>query len=117
MSRSTSALDRIAALPRWSPDDARTVLAALEASGLSVTAFAARHNIQAQRLFLWRRKFREVPRPAPAFVEVTAPASTPSPLPRYELVLGDGRVLRVEGAFDPPAVRALIALLREARSC
>jgi len=36
------------------------MLAALEASGLSRSAFAARHQVQAQRIALWQQKFKSL---------------------------------------------------------
>jgi hypothetical protein len=45
--------DLVAALrrPRWSAGDARTVLAAVDRSGLSIAAFAAREGLDVQRLY------------------------------------------------------------------
>ena len=42
--------------PRWSEEEAREVLTALERSGLSVGAFAAEHGLDPQRLYSWRRR-------------------------------------------------------------
>ena len=39
-------------LDRWTVDDARAVMARLEASGLSVAAFATREGFDVQRLYL-----------------------------------------------------------------
>jgi len=75
---------------RWSSDDARTVLAAWEISGLTLTGFARQNGINVQRLIWWRKRLgedgrdcREVrSRPAPvvsfipAVVERTRPAAT-----------------------------------------
>lgn len=58
---------------RWTDADAQTVLAALDASGLSVSAFASREGLDVQRLYFWRRRFETSPKeatPAVAFVEV-----------------------------------------------
>jgi hypothetical protein len=43
--------------PRWTVEDARTLVAALHRSGKSVSAFAAEHSIDPQRVYLWRRRF------------------------------------------------------------
>ena len=51
-SRFVSLLSR----PRWTREDARDVIAALERSGKSVSTFAADHGLDPQRLYLWRRR-------------------------------------------------------------
>ena len=43
-------------LARWTEADAVAALAALKQSGLSVALFAAREGLDAQRLYVWRRK-------------------------------------------------------------
>jgi hypothetical protein len=72
----------------WSSDDAKTVLATWEASGLTLTGFARQNGINVQRLIWWRKRLgadgrdcREVcSRPAapvsfiPAVVARTRPA-------------------------------------------
>lgn len=115
-------------LPRWSSEQARSVLAALAASGLSVAQFAREHDLDPQRLFAWRRKLAaSAPAPTPSaasvhFVELApglpSTTATPAPAARYEVQLSNGERLRVEGAFEVDSVRALLALLREgARPC
>jgi len=54
---------------RWTDADAQTVLGALDASGLSVAAFAGREGLDPQRLYFWRRRLESdsveaVPMPA-----------------------------------------------------
>ncbi len=44
---------------RWSEADARVVLAELERSGDSVSAFARAHGLSAQRLFWWRSRLSD----------------------------------------------------------
>jgi len=41
---------------RWTEQDARVALAALEHSGKSVSVFAAEHGLDPQRLYMWRRR-------------------------------------------------------------
>ena len=124
MPRSPSQLESLMSGPRWSRDDAREILAALEASGLTVAQFAADHGVQAQRLYLWKRQLAQtsstslVRAPATSFIEVARSQSVPALSPaRYELVLAGGGALRIRGAADIPTVRALLALLREAHAC
>jgi hypothetical protein len=105
--------------PRWSDEDARIVIDALNASGQSVASFAASWGFQAQRVFAWRRKLHEnravAVRPV-EFVEIDAHARPPSGR-RYELILPGGGALRVEGGVDAGEVRTLVEILRESSSC
>jgi len=89
---------------RWTEAEAREVLAALEQSGQSITAFAAARGLDPQRLYYWRRRvaggdritFRElVVRPVPS-------ASQQMP---FEILLGLG------------SRRAGTAVVRASRSC
>ena len=119
MVRTRGPLEQIAISRRWTDEDARVVLDALEASGLPVKTFALRHGIQAQRVFLWRRKLRDKcalgTKPV-EFVEVDARPRAVSGR-RYEVVLPDGTALRVENGVDVGEVRALVEILRETSSC
>jgi transposase-like protein len=110
---------RTAAAPRWTAAQAREVLAALASSGLGVAAFAARHGVQAQRIYLWRRKLGTTDKelaPRPMFVEV-APCAPAGAATRYEITTAHGEALRIEGPIDTQSVRALVAILREGRAC
>lgn len=42
--------------PRWTEQDARAALAALERSGKSVGVFAAEQGLDPQGLYMWRRR-------------------------------------------------------------
>jgi hypothetical protein len=75
---------------RWSAADAGAVLDSLAASGLSVGEFAARGNLNVQRLYRWRAQLGASRGPGPAFIEVRPPAQA-----SMEVVLRSGRVLRV----------------------
>jgi hypothetical protein len=110
---------------RWRIADARSVLAALAASGLSLPEFASREGLQLQRLRRWQRRLaREVRRPAraprPASPAVAAPPAVielrPSPSLRpvepIEIMLGSGVILRVAATIDPGALARLVSALR-----
>ena len=106
---------------RWTPADARLVLDAVTASGLTVAEFARQYEVDYQRLNSWRRRLA-VPTTAERpleFVEFHAPPSLASPATaRYEIQLPGGEILRVEGALDPEAVGALLGVLRAGgRAC
>lgn len=105
---------------RWTTDDARAVLAALDRSGKSVRAFAEEHGLDPQRLHAWRRRvaegdpitFREVtvrPRATTEAAGATAAA--------FEIVLVSGIVVRVPPAFEAVALARLLDALAQARAC
>lgn len=102
MSRSSS----LPARRRWSENDARRVLAMVEASGLPVSAFAARRGLNPQRLYVWRRRLAAEGRPPTAFIELKAVDSA-----RIEVQLRSGHVLRVPERFDATTLRKLLDVL------
>ena len=112
--RSRSLFDR----PRWSSEDARKVLAALDRSGQSVSAFSSQHGLDAQRIYLWRRRlgqaepttFHELAvRPTPVD---EAPAAT-----SFELSFASGHVLRIPTSFETRMLARLIDVLEKAGMC
>ena len=113
----------------------RQVLAEQAQSGLSLRAFAVGRGIPAGTLSCWRHKLkqRDAARASkskkaskPRFVQVSvAAARPPEPKPEpprvtspgsvgYEVVLGQGRVLRLPADFDDARVAALV---RAVTSC
>lgn len=42
---------------RWTPEQAKVVLAELERSGLALRTFALRRGIDPERLYRWRTRF------------------------------------------------------------
>jgi hypothetical protein len=80
-------------------------LAALESSGLSLGAYAAREGMDVQRLYRWRRRLAGESGPArpTTFVELrrAAPAMV-------EVVLPSGITLRVAETIDGAALRRLV---------
>lgn len=107
--RSWSAL--LSPMRRWNVDDARAVLGRLDASGLTVGEFAAREDIDRQRLYRWRAQLREA---GPAFVEIARTTGSASGI---EVVLRSGRVLRVAEGFGEETLRRLVQVLDEEGSC
>lgn len=99
---------------RWSPVEARSALAALASSGLSVAAFARREGLDPQRLRAWRQRLEatESPIAAPTFVEVTPRAVEP-----LEVVLPSGVVLRVPERVDVGALRRIVMALDDGTPC
>jgi hypothetical protein len=102
---------------RWSATEARAVVAAMEASGLSPQAFAAREGLQVQRLWRWRgRVGSEAASKAgvAAFVELGQHAAAGS---RIEIALRSGRTLHVQETIDPVALRRIIDVLEHDARC
>ena len=97
---------------RWTMEDARAALAALDSSGLSTCLFARRAGLDIQRLYYWRRRLSRMPSAPPAFIEVRH--RTPSPV---EVVLRSGRLVRVSDSIDPVVLRRLVTALDEDSSC
>jgi transposase-like protein len=97
---------------RWTPEDARAVLAELEASGLSLREFAEREGLDRQRLYRWRAQIGVAAEPT--FIEIARPSSGAV----IEVVLRSGHMLRVPAGFEAETVRRLVAILGdEAAAC
>jgi hypothetical protein len=99
----------------------RRLLARWQDSGLSVRVFCRRHHLAEPTFYAWRRALAQLPSPGATepltFVPLDVLQDTPSPpAPALELVLGDGRLLRIPQGFDPAALRPLLAAL-EGPSC
>lgn len=105
---------------RASRDEWRRRVERWKDSGLTAKEFAAEAGINAGTLQFWRYKLgrsvlgrRRQPRDAgsilSSIVEVR-PAVAPQES-RFEIELGNGRRLRVPAAFEPPALKALLAIL------
>lgn len=98
---------RLTARRRWSAKEAGAVLKHLDASGVSVREFAARHGLDAHRLYRWRAQLASHGlATAPPFVEIER-----SPSAALEVVLRSGHVIRVRDGFDDETFRRVVAVL------
>ena len=116
MSRTGSYVNR----RRWGVAEARAALAAMEASGLSADAFAAREGLQVQRLRRWRERLgRKAAGKAgvAAFVELGQHAAATAAANRIEIMLRSGRTLRAAETIDPVALRRLVDVLEHDAGC
>ena len=87
------------------------------ASGLSVQAFCARHDLAPARFYHWRRVLQRRAAEEPAFVPVRVVAdAVPTQASALEVVLTDGRAVRIAPGFDAATLRRLLAVL-EGRPC
>lgn len=107
----------IAALRRWSEDDARVVLEAARRSGRTLGSFATSAGIEPQRLDRWSRVLgdRVDTTEAVRFEEVVVRRAADADL---ELALASGHVIRLSASFDAEALRRVLAVLAEVeREC
>jgi transposase-like protein len=115
-------------MPQGNPPDSRKaqqwrqLLELWRRSGLSVRAFCRRHHLAEPTFYAWRRLLSERPSSAPVagkpltFVPPEVRHDTPPTAPTLELVLSNGRCLRIPQGFDPAALRRLLAALED-HSC
>jgi transposase-like protein len=86
-------------------------------SGLSVRAFCARHGLSTASFYNWRRALQRRAADEPAFVPVQVVAdAVPTQASALEVVLTDGRAVRIAPGFDATTLRRLLAVL-EGRPC
>ncbi len=87
------------------------------ASGLSVRAFCDRRGLAIPSFYAWRRTLERRAAEVPAFVPVQVVAdAAPAQASALEVVLVDGRTVRVAPGFDAATLRQLLAVL-EGRPC
>src|SRR5204863_10014899 len=103
----------VLSMPQGKPRDPRKeqhwrqLLKRWQRSGLSVRVFCRRHRLSEPTFYAWRRTLAQGPSPAAApdesliFVPLDVRHDTPPPALTLELVLGDGRLLRIPQGFDP----------------
>ena len=86
-------------------------------SGLSVRAFCARHHITQPSFYAWRRELQQ--RDAAAtFVPVQVVTDDqPASSTPIEILLANGRSVRIMPGFDPATLRQLLAVLQEVPPC
>ena len=94
----------------------RQRIAQWQTSGLTVAAFCARHDLASASFYAWRRTLQRRAAQPPRFVPVQLVAGPPPATP-LEVVLADGRVVRVAPGFDATTLRQLLAVLRQEPPC
>jgi hypothetical protein len=96
----------------------RRWIAEWRASGLSVRAFCARRDLAAPSFYNWRRVLERRAAEKAAFVPVQVVADAPpARAGALEVVLADGRTVRVAPGFDAATLRQLLAVLQEGPPC
>ena len=108
---------------RWPKALKREIVAATSLPGASVSVVARQYDVNANQVFAWRRRFREVdkaspPASPPTLVPVTItpePDEKPAPAASETIEIevgGDCRV-RVGSGFDGRALKRVLDVLRK----
>jgi transposase-like protein len=98
---------------RHSPEERKNWASRWHASGLSGGEFARRHGLPTESVYRWGKEFAVAPKAsnrAGAFTEVRVGGGAKSEA-CIEVVLGNGRALRIPAGVDAARVRALIEVL------
>ena len=86
-------------------------------SGRSVRDFCEHHGVAIPSFYAWRRTLERRAAEVPAFVPVQVVAdAAPAQAGALEVILRDGRMVRVAPGFDAATLRQLLAVL-EGRPC
>jgi transposase len=109
---------------RWSRAEKLAIVAEACVPDVNVSAVARRHGIQPSLLFRWREQFADAlgssaepsSDPGPSFVSVTLPA--PAAMPQQstctvEIVLRNGRRVRVRASIEPAALKRIVDVLED----
>jgi transposase-like protein len=90
-----------------------------EQSGLTVRAFCEEQDVSEPSFYAWRRTLQDRDATAPNFVpvRVTPELGHDRRLGDVELVLADGRLLRIGPGFDVATLKRLLAVLAEGQPC
>jgi transposase len=90
-----------------------------QASGLTIRDYCSRHRLSEPSFYGWRRTLAQRDDDTPAveaavtFVPVQVQNDLPVTPPSLELVLANGRLLRIPPGIDLGQVRALLAVLED----
>src|SRR5690242_18849007 len=96
----------------------RRLVSQWRASGLSVRAFCGRRGLATPTFYAWRRTLERRAAEKAAFVPVQVVTDAiPAAASALEVVLLDGRTVRVAPGFDAATLRRLLAVLQEGGSC
>src|SRR5262249_4110923 len=95
----------------------RRWIAQWQTSGLSVRDFCAHHGLATPSFYAWRRTLQQRANATPAVVAVQVVADpAPALVSTLEVVLNDGRTVRVAPGCDAATLRQLLAV-SEGRPC
>ena len=110
---------------RWSKAEKLAIVAEASVPDVNVSAIARRHGIQPSLLFRWREQFGDSPEgsaeppssgPGPSFLPVALPAPaaiSQQPACSVEIVLRNGRRVRVRATIDTTALKRIVDALED----
>jgi hypothetical protein len=112
-------LSNVVRLRRWHEADARIVLTAFQASGKDVLSFSKEIGLKPERIWHWAARFRKQSSPSMTFHPVRIVGSCPgngngTPI---EVVLLDGRRVRVPEGFAAADLARVLAVLAGTATC
>jgi len=95
---------------RW-----RRIIQGQPGSGLSIRAYCVKHGVRESAYYWWRTELarRDVAKPTATFVPVTVAVDEPVQVGGgpIEIVLPDGRLVRMSGRVDKQALADVLAVL------
>src|SRR3954453_11105422 len=94
--------------PYW-----RLVVARWKRSGLTVGEFCRSESLNQATFYWWRRELRRRDQPQPAFLPVRVLADQPQTAGSIEVVLANGRCLRIGAGFDRRTLVEVVKLLED----
>ena len=102
----------------WSQSEKLLIVSEAVAPGASICAVARRHNLSSSLLYRWIKSFKaDEPVQKPAFVPIAlAPPAEPSSARTngmIEVVLANGRILRISSDIDMAVLKRIAAALED----
>jgi transposase len=102
----------------WSQSEKLLIVSEAVAPGASICAVARRHNLSSSLLYRWIKSFKaDEPVQKPAFVPIAlAPPAEPSSARTngmIEVVLANGRILRIGSDIDMAVLKRIAAALED----
>ena len=110
------AMMRIGERRRWREADARVVVGAWRRSGESLSQFAGRYGLRGERISRWVSRIEKAERMGPSFHQVRlveAQDRWHEGGERIEVVLTDGRTVRVPHGFAAEELQKVLRVLEE----
>jgi len=109
------AIRRIAKRQRWRADDGKVVVEAWLRSGESLSDFAGRHGLRGERISRWASRIDKRDRNGLSFhqVRVVEAQDRSHRGEKIEVLLTDGRSVRVPDGFAPEELQKVLRVLEE----
>ncbi len=115
----TDQLSAIVHKRRWNAAEAELVIKASQESGMPLSDFAQKHGLQRARLWRWSSRLRRRPGQPIVFhpVRIVEPPPASRSHAVIEVVLLDGRRVRLAEGFPAADLARVLAVLEGAGSC